>query len=139
MSDRHISDDENTPDLIQGNGDWENSVSGQHWVHRESGQRRVKREMSPEIRVERATRSLVGKVIAALVGAAVVGGSALVWDGFRSKVTEGKADITAVETLKRENESAHGEIKSDLEEVKIEQKAAGHILRRVARKLKIEE
>ena len=139
MSDRHISDDENTPDLIQGNGDWENSVSGQHWVHRESGQRRVKRETSPEIRVARATRGAFRQALAAIIGAAIMGGTALAWDSFRSKVTEGKADVVEVEKLRTENDAAHSEIKQDLGEVKAEQKAAGHILRRVARKLKIEE
>jgi len=86
-----------------------------------------------------AGNGLLWKVLGPLIGAVSVATAGLLWNSFRTVVTEGKADSVAVEQLKADNETAHKDIKADIDDVKQEQKSASKTLKRIAKKLKIEE
>jgi hypothetical protein len=60
------------------------------------------------------------------------------WGGVTASITEGKADVAAVEELKKENDTAHQAIQTEVSIIKDEQQDTNKLLKKVARKLKVE-
>ena len=108
-----------------------------------------------EVAAEQAVRRITGKQEemrrhrapwkAIAVGVAIALGSSsagwlgrTAWAGLTAQITDGKADTTVVEAFRAEYLAGHATLTQAVEAVKKEQKASGRILRKVARKLKIE-
>jgi len=84
------------------------------------------------------TTATAWKLGGPIVGALIMGAAAILWDGFREKVTEGKVDAAVVETIKANNDTAHVDINKKLDKLDSRQKRDGRVTRAIARKLKIE-
>jgi hypothetical protein len=85
-----------------------------------------------------ATSALAWRFSGPVIGAVVMGLAALLWDGLRDKITEGKADAVAVELIKTENDAAHSKLNQKLDKVDARTKRDSRVTRAIARKLKIE-
>ncbi len=80
---------------------------------------------------------LAGVLIAACSGIVTWVGKGS-WEGVRSAIVNGKADMTVVEEIKQDNDKAHTDINTKLKDLGKEQRDTNRITKKIARKLKIE-
>lgn len=100
------------------------------------------RRITGEHKAMRNGNGIVWKIASPLIGAVVMGLAVLFWNALRGEITKGKADETKVEAIQADVtvlQTSVTTLQTDMTDVKKEQKESSKLLKRVARKLHVEE
>jgi hypothetical protein len=101
------------------------------------------RRITGEYPAMRAPRGVAWVYVGPVIGAAVMGLAAWVWtaakDKLRDDLTIGSAKTVVVEQLRADNAAEHQALQADIAAIKKEQSEQGRLMKRVARKLRVEE